>query len=217
MTQPLNEQLSSFIDGELPREEGDLFIRQVPRDAELRLAAGRYYLIGQAIRAEQSAVRRGFAARVVAAVAEEGPVTGVVAGVTAMARNLPRSRFAGWWRPAAGVAVAAGVAMVAIFVVQYQQGGRVLPVAAPAKVAVTPGPANPDSRSARAGGSNEPATYIVPPPADSRLVPLNAARLASYVFAHSEYSSLAGRRNVVSDAAVQDDSAQVAASEAPAP
>jgi len=221
MTEPLNEQLSAFLDGELPRAESELFVRRLPRDAELRSAASRFYLIGQAIRAEQSAVRRDFAARVVAAVVQEGPVTGVVAGVTAMARNLPRSRLAGWWKPAAGIAVAAGVAMVAILVVQNQQGARVLPIAPPtaevAKEVAKVVPAKPGSSSTRPGGSNEPAIYVVPPKGDSPLAPLNAARLASYVFAHSDYSSLPGRRNVVSEAAVQDDSAQSAAAEAPTP
>jgi sigma-E factor negative regulatory protein RseA len=217
MTEPLNDQLSAFLDGELPRAESELFVRRLPRDAELRAAASRFYLIGQAIRAEQSAVRRDFAARVVAAVVQEGPVTGVVAGVTAMARNLPRSRLAEWWKPAAGVAVAAGVAMVAILVVQNQQGARVLPVLTPTPEVAKIGPAKPGSQFTRPGGSNEPAIYVVPPKGDSPLAPLNAARLASYVFAHSDYSSLPGRRNVVSEAAVQDDSAKSAAAEAPAP
>jgi sigma-E factor negative regulatory protein RseA len=209
MSDPLNEQLSAFIDGELPRAEGDLFVRHVPRDAELRSMASRYYLIGQAIRAEHSSVRSGFAARVLAVVAREVPQTGVAGSVTALARDLPRSRWFGLWKPAAGLAIAASVAMLAILVLQNQRGTHDnLPLLAKA---TTPAPATTAAQARvatvkpelTAFGSNEPKSYVVPPAGDGTNAPLAAARLASYVFAHSEYSSLPGRRNVVSDAAVQ--------------
>jgi negative regulator of sigma E activity len=227
MTEPLKEQLSAFIDGELPRAEGELFVRQVPRDAELRAAAGRYYLIGQAIRAEQSSVRRGFSARIAAAVSREAPAAGVAAsvgaGVTALARQLPGPRLMHWWKPVAGIAVAASVALVAILVVQNQQGAREIPQVAdaqnPATVAA-PAPRVEQATAPNPAGSNtnEPAhPYIVPPKGNAAEVPLTAARLASYVFAHSEYSSLPGRRNVVSDASSADDASAPAPAEGPAP
>ncbi len=127
MSEPLNEQLSAFIDGELPNEESELFVRQIPRDTQLRATASRYYLIGQAVRAELPSVRRGFAARVLAAVAREPDASGAAAAVSAMARELPRSRWFGLWKPAAGLAVAAGVAMVAIPFFQQRQVERELP------------------------------------------------------------------------------------------
>lgn len=226
MSEPLNEQLSAFIDGELPNEESQLFVRQIPRDAQLRATASRYYLIGQAVRAEQPSVRQGFAARVLAAVAQEPAATSATATVTAMARDIPRSRWFGLWKPAAGIAVAAGVAMVAIIAFQQRQGERELPqliaeivpsgtpLAVQLRIDKTP-PAQ-----AIAGTSGEPRSYVVPPLAPATETPLGVARLASYVLAHSEYSSLPGRRNVVSDAAVQDvDAAQAEThpTEAPKP
>jgi sigma-E factor negative regulatory protein RseA len=223
MSEPLNEQLSAFIDGELPGEEGVLFVRRVPRDAELRSAASRYSLIGQAIRAEQSSIRRGFTARVIAAVARETTATGVTAGVTAGARNVPRSSVLAWWKPVAGIAVAASVAIVAILIVQNQQGARDLPQVAgatqsttAAAAARTPAATSVSQIDTRTGTS-EPTSYTVPPKGDGPQAPLAAARLASYVFAHSEYSSLPGRRNVVSDAAVQDNPEDSPRIEAPAP
>ncbi len=225
MSEPLNEQLSAFIDGELPNEESALFVRQIPRDAQLRAAASRYYLIGQAVRAEQPSVRRGFAARVLAAVAQEPGASGAAAAVSAMARELPRSRWFGLWKPAAGIAVAAGVAMVAILFFQQRQGEREPPEVI-AYIVPNGTPYNVHLRSDKAaeptqvigGTSGEPRSYTVPPLAPATETPLGAARLASYVLAHSEYSSLPGRRNVVSDAAVQDiEATQVEAAQAEAP
>jgi negative regulator of sigma E activity len=212
MSEPLHEQLSAFIDGELARTEGDLFVRRLPRDSELRSAAGRYYLIGQAIRAEQSLVRRGFAARVAAAVKLEVPAGSAVGALSAVARALPGARWTGWWKPTAGVVVAAGVALVAILVFQNQQRDRELPQIAQATAVVTPGRAVPaaavPSAASKTGGTGEPWSYVVPPAGADSETPLAAARLASYVFAHSEYSSLPGRRNVVSDAAAEESQAK---------
>jgi negative regulator of sigma E activity len=143
--------------------------------------------------------------------------------VTAIARQLPGPRLIHWWKPIAGVAVAASVAMVAILVVQSQQGAREIPsipdvqtaqsgrASGPVVAQVTP---QPQPRS----NTNEPANpYVVPPKGTGPQAALTAARLASYVFAHSEYSSLPGRRNVVSDAASQDDGSVPAPAEGPAP
>jgi len=227
MTEPLKEQLSAFIDGELPRAEGELFVRQVPRDAELRAAANRYYLMGQAIRAEPSSVRRGFSDRVAAAVARETPAAGVAAsvsaGVTAIARQLPGPRLVHWWKPVAGVAVAASVALAAILIVQNQQGAREVPSIpgvqnAQGGAATAPVVAQATPQAQPRSTTNEPANpYVVPPKDNSPRAALTAARLASYVFAHSEYSSLPGRRNVVSDAASQDDGSVPVPAEGPAP
>jgi len=220
MGDPLHEQLSAFIDGELSRDEGDLFVRRVPRDAGLRSAASRYYLIGQAIRAEHSAVRDGFATRVMTAVRQDTRESGAAAVMTAMARALPSKRWSGWWKPAAGVGIAASVAVIAIFVFQNQQRARDLPQIAQATPAVVlpqaPAVAEPAPATVHTG-SGEPSSYVVPPAGTGVEPPLGAARLASYVLAHSEYSSLPGRRNVVSDAAVQETQPDPVPAGAPSP
>jgi hypothetical protein len=139
-----------------------------------------------------------------------------------MARNLPQSRMASWWKPVAGIAVAAGVAMVAILVFQNQQGVRdsadIAKAAADVaqskdatQVVDTAKPAAP-----RVNNDSAAIGYTVPP-ASGAEAPLTRAQLASYVFAHSEYSSLPGRRNVVSDAAIEDDAANSQLNEASKP
>ena len=50
MTDPVKEQLSACLDGELPEAELDLLLKQVARDQPLRGALGRYALIGETFR-----------------------------------------------------------------------------------------------------------------------------------------------------------------------
>ena len=66
MSEQIREQVSAFLDGELPNSETELLLKRLTRDAELRESFGRYALIGEAMRgASQGAdLTRGFAARV---------------------------------------------------------------------------------------------------------------------------------------------------------
>src|SRR5688572_10071052 len=123
MKDALNEQLSACLDGELPPAELDLLLKRVGREAELRAAIGRYSLIGEAMRAERPAVAsRDFASAVMAAVAAEPAPDQVPQpnGVPAPAVRAPRISPAAirYLRPAAGMAIAAGVAAVAVFIMQ---------------------------------------------------------------------------------------------------
>jgi negative regulator of sigma E activity len=178
-------------------------------------------LIGEAFRVERSPVRRGFGARVSQEVAKTEPDASIASSVTTMARELPLSRFAGWWKPAAGVAVAAGVALAAIFIVRGQQESRDPPQLVRAESRATDNAGEParvgDPVATVAGSSHEKEIYVVPDNANAGASPLTRAQLASYVFAHSEYSSLPGRRNVVSDADAEEDIANHAPVEARAP
>src|SRR5262245_14598877 len=118
MTDALNEQLSACLDGELPPAELDLLLKRVGRDGELRSAIGRYSLIGEAMRAERPAVAsKDFASKVMAAVAAEAQPA------QSQIRSTPRVSAATlrYLRPAAGMAIAAGVAAVAVLSVQQVQ------------------------------------------------------------------------------------------------
>jgi hypothetical protein len=84
------------------------------------------------------------------------------------------------------VAVAAGVAAVAILALQDPQQAAPTTYVADATPATTAEP-----------NSTDAASYIVPASTDSSsYVP--ATRLTNYVVAHSEYSSPLGRRSVLS-------------------
>ena len=128
MKDALNEQLSACLDGELPAAELDLLLKRVGKEAELRSAIGRYSLIGEAMRAERPAVAsRDFASKVMAAVAQEAPMQAPAA--TPITQRVTEQRPAAaaqkispaavrYLRPAVGMAIAAGVAAVAVLTMQ---------------------------------------------------------------------------------------------------
>jgi len=195
MSDTVNEQLSACLDGELPEAELDLLLKRVARDEELGRTLGRFALTGEALRGA-GAVRAStsFADRVSAAIAAEESVA---------PRRVPRisPSVMRWLRPAAGFAVAAGVATVAVLSVQTT------PVPEPALVAQTPA-----SVSSPIAAND---SYIVPANTISNFVP--ATRLTNYVVAHSEYSSPLGMRTVLSGVlSEEDEAAEAAASGDPA-
>jgi sigma-E factor negative regulatory protein RseA len=191
MTEPVNEQLSACLDGELPAAELDLLLKRLGRNPELREALGRYTVIGEALRHSKPAVAsRSFADKVMAAVDQEPAVAGRAARMSpAVLRRL---------RPVAGIGVAATVAAIAIFSVQ--------------RAGVAPGQLANTERSAApaatvAANSDEAPTNIVPTsPTSLQSAFVPATRLTNYVVAHSEYSSPLARRSVLTGVLAEDDS-----------
>ncbi len=112
MSEQIREQVSAFLDGELPNSETELLLKRLTRDGELRESFGRYALIGEAVRGGTSSVMtKGFAGRVNLAIdGEPIPANG----------RAQQIRAARWWRPFAGAAVAAGVAAVAVVALQQR-------------------------------------------------------------------------------------------------
>jgi sigma-E factor negative regulatory protein RseA len=204
MSEQIREQVSAFLDGELPSTETELLLKRLTRDGELRESFGRYALIGEALRgAGPHILNRGFASRVNLAIDGE-PIQPVRQQV----------RGARWWRPLAGVTVAAGVAAVAIVALQQRAISPGLRTASPvtAQNASLPPIALPPNADAEqtaslqgAGAAREALSYTVPassPETASRMAP---ARLTNYVFAHSKYSSGLGQRGVLADLLIEDD------------
>jgi sigma-E factor negative regulatory protein RseA len=171
MTDPIREQLSALLDGELPHDEIGLLVRRLDRDGELRSSFGRYALIGESLRAPGGALASpDFATRVTAAV-------GVPAGVPATAQRRGSILRAGaplWKRPVVRAALAASAAAMAILV--FRAG----PEPASAALGVEPFAASP--------------------------TPAQSERLASYMVAHSQFSTPMVRRNVLSGLLAADTS-----------
>lgn len=177
MTDPVKEQLSACLDGELPEVELDLLLKQLGRDPHLRLTMGAYARVGEVLRAERPVTASaGFASRVSAAIAAE---TQSVESQSAPRRAAAAMR---WFKPAIGIAIAAGVAAVAVFLVQpnLEPSEQVAQTIVPESEPV-------DAQSSYTVPTNAGSTAFVP-----------AARLTNYVVAHSEYSSPLGRRTVLS-------------------
>jgi negative regulator of sigma E activity len=181
MTDRLKEQLSAFLDGELPDPESALLLKRLERDDELRGALSRYSLIGAVLRSDGDVpAARQVAARVSAAIARE-PFR------SAVAHRLPRRDA--MLRGLGGLAIAAGVAFGAVLLVQQVATQE---PAGDALVASTELPVQPvvdDVFDAPA----EP--YVTPPAAD---VPagMAPAELANYLVAHYGYASPLVRRSV---------------------
>jgi sigma-E factor negative regulatory protein RseA len=194
MSEQIREQVSAFLDGELPNSETELLLKRLTRDEELRESFGRYALIGESLRGGTSArLSHGFHARVNRAIDGEPQVANI---------QIPSARLQHWWRPFAGAAVAAGVAAVAVLALQQRAVAPTMP--APPMTA----------QNGDAGRPKEALSYTVPATVADAPSAMPAARLTNYVFAHSKYSSVLGQSNVLSELLTDTDEQAVDANAA---
>lgn len=107
-------QLSAYVDDELPQNEAELLLRRLSQDVKLRQEVAEYLAIGRVMRGEVGVAGiDGIRNRVLAAIDD-------TAGTTdAVIENEPATRAL---RPLVGVAIAATVALVAIFGLQQTTG-----------------------------------------------------------------------------------------------
>jgi sigma-E factor negative regulatory protein RseA len=197
MSEQIREQVSAFLDGELPNTETELLLKRLTRDGELRESFGRYALIGEALRGAGSHIlTRGFASRVNLAIDGE-PVQ--------MPGHAHQARASRWWRPLAGVTVAAGVATVAIVALQQRAISPGLRSQVPQSVVAAQ-----NASVQGGGGAREALSYTVPASSTDAPAAVSPARLTNYVFAHSKYSLGLGQRGVLADLLIEDDELQPA-------
>ena len=114
MNEAIKMQISAFVDGELPDSEADLLLRRMSQDAELRHVAADYLELGRVMRGEASArhVER-LRERIAAAIDDK---------VIEQDESGPDLESGKALRPLIGIAVAASVALVAIFGLQLTPG-----------------------------------------------------------------------------------------------
>ena len=208
MSEQIREQVSAFLDGELPSSETELLLKRLTRDGELRESFGRYALIGEALRGSKHALlRKGFESRVNLA------IDGELAPAATLAMS-PRSTR--WWRPAAGAAVVIGVAVVAI--TAMQQRNLVSPGAGTTARLGNSQLADTQLVSAALttrASSHEALSYTVPTASMTQDIPVArpSGRLTNYMFAHSQYSYGLGQRGVLADLLINYDEPAAAARE----
>ncbi len=110
MTEKLREMISALTDDEIPTAELEMLLRRVSRDPELKACWGRYQLIGECVRGELAGqADLSLVDRIHAALEDEPTASG--------------PRQPSWLKTAAGVAIAASVAMVAVFTMQPHDTG----------------------------------------------------------------------------------------------
>jgi sigma-E factor negative regulatory protein RseA len=194
MTDRIKEQLSAFLDGELPDPESALLLKRLERDDDLRGALSRYSLIGAVLRSDGDVpAARQVAARVSAAIAREPSRAGRLAGL---------ARRDSFGRAVAGLAVAAAVAFGAVPLGQQLTAGDAsAPEAVLAKADTPPVQAV----TVEAATPDLPAEPYVTPPAGDAPVGIPPAELANYLVAHYGYASPLVRRSVGAGLISDDD------------
>lgn len=128
MSDLLREQLSAFVDGELPREECTLLIKRIGNSIDLARTWHAYHLIGDALRDElcDSAAQQ-LAPRVREALTEE-----VVPPV------LRRHNLRRWSTVAAGAAVLSLAGLAGALISSHMQTGKVFAPGGTSSSTVTP-------------------------------------------------------------------------------
>ncbi len=195
MTEPIQDQLSAFVDDELSSEECAFFVRRLQRDPDAAQRALRFSTIGAALRGELVQPDPGILLRRV-----DAALDGTLGQATLGRRRAGGS--AALWRPALGVGISAGVAAVAVLLLRTVNmgGGDV--------------EAGTSANRVPALQRAEPTTYVVPrEPGSGRLI--GSPRLTNYLMHHGEYSSRLGRTMVNSNVVVSVDDA-IELEEAPA-
>ena len=182
MNETIRQQISAFVDGELPDNESELLLRRMSQDPELRNQAAHYLTIGGAIRGDLSlpsmvALRQRIGVAIDDVSIDAAENTGALTERTGRVQG-------GLMRPVAGVAVAASVAVMAL--VGLRQVGSVdeLPTATLEGF---------DDRRAVAidGGS-----LYTEPPAVEFMSDRPSDRLTQYYLSHGQQSASLGSRLV---------------------
>ncbi len=120
MNDAIRMQISAFVDGELPENEAELLLRRMSQDAELRQEVSEFLAIGRLMRREPGLAGADRLHERIAAEIDHGPADiGVADGDVGASRAV---------RPLAGVAIAAAVALVAIFALQQNATIDELPI-----------------------------------------------------------------------------------------
>ncbi len=135
MTNKGKEKISAFLDGDMHQDELMSFsLSSEPEDAKL---AQRYQIIGDVMRGELSdssfvdvsdAVREALANETIVVEEQISPARSKV-GSPATEAVSSGWNLAAWFRPAAGMAVAASVAVVMVVTLSSQESGGLAPVA----------------------------------------------------------------------------------------
>jgi sigma-E factor negative regulatory protein RseA len=181
MTEQISDQISAFIDDELPDEESAFLLRRFERDDDARSRAVRYTLIGAALREELLGPDPAILRRRIAVA-----LTG--AALPAQPRPAARVQWR-YLRPVVGVGIAATVAIASIVGLRAMNFARVgaphagSALSAPLQ-ARTPAPA---------------PSYVVPRDVADAPAIAPAVRLTNYVMHHSEYASRLSRTSVHSN------------------
>lgn len=171
MADKTGEQVSALMDCECSVAEMELALRRLTRDSDIKAQWQRYHLIGDALKNNlPEVIDVDFAERVRQAIDTSPPLQ----TTPASSHFLPAS----WYKPVAGFAVAASVALMGVLALE--------PILS--KQTETP------SSAALADTSPQPKVQIASSAVPDRDM---EARLANYLVNHNEYASMNSVRGVL--------------------
>ena len=168
----IEEQLSAFIDGELPDEELQLLVRRLEREEAFRATLVRYSLLGNIMRNDPvQASSEAFRARVMAEISNDSEATG----------NQQRHAKAGfsWSRPLVSAAV---VAIIFVGVINTESLDSIFDSGIDGVASVEQSESI-NGRSADQQGVREASREA---PRLDRKASINRERMTSYLVSHSE-------------------------------
>jgi len=172
------EHLSSLMDGEVSQETGRFLVRRLGADGELRKTWARYHLIRDCMRHQEGHfAQQDLTGRVQQALSDEPVVT----GSPASKRN--------WFKPVAGAAIAASVALVAVMTVSQQN---------PAVLPGSPEIAQPATSESFASPNFGSAAQPTQPVNLSGSAGQSNPKMNSYLLRHYQVSGEAGAKGFVS-------------------
>ncbi|WP_455365548.1 sigma-E factor negative regulatory protein [Kaarinaea lacus] len=210
-----DEQVSAFIDDELKQDQHEKVISEICKDQELKYCLERYQMISDSMRNQLPAgIKPGFVDSVMAAIESEPTIL-------APANLSKKSSFPSMMtRKAAGFAIAASVATIAVIGVQSQYSDESQQVATTMPdnsefvrmAKENPPPANMQPvitpRSASSGYST--ASTTVQQQSIPQLKPSQNFdwKLHQYIVNHSQYANGAGVHDIISSARIVSSSEQ---------
>ncbi|NIA28163.1 MAG: hypothetical protein GWP02_08910 [Desulfobulbaceae bacterium] len=148
MNDSIKTQVSAYIDGELPANEAELLLRRMSQDHELRQQAAKYLAMGRVIRGERAVPGIENLRQRIRDELDDKSVQ--------QESDVPDSAGPRYLRPLAGFAIAATVALAAIFGLQQSTSMTDINVA-------------PGSDSAVIADSENNGAYTVPEQVDDQL------------------------------------------------
>lgn len=196
MSQPFEEQLSAFMDGELGRDETRFLLKRTGSDSGLTARWSRYHVARHALRRQEIvAIRVDFARSVMAQIDAE---------------SAPQSARTPWLRWGSGGAIAAAVAVAALMVTRPAENPSPSPIAATSNPARTPQVASVTAPSASSEIAAANPVFQAPLVPNSPIQTTAAAlstdvtepvgfdpRLQSYVIRHYQATGSTGQPDFV--------------------
>ena len=173
MNDALKMQISAFVDGELPENESELLLRRLSQDATLRTQVSQYLRIGRLMRREREVPRMDELRKRIATALGEQPDEVPVAPERSRRRLL---------KPAAGVAIAASVAIVALVGLRQAE---------------IPGVGEPSARAAASQPSTERVAGYTEPSPEEALRSRPGDMLTQYYLSHGATSADLGANGIL--------------------